>query len=85
MSRRGRGMVAGGDDQFAASQILERCLNGAFRKTSPFREGTQTCRNRFPLRPRGLAVEMQIDKISGRQSIMSNQITHQDVDYVIFD
>ena len=43
MSRRSRGVVASGDDQFAASQILERCLNGAFRKTGRLREGAQTC------------------------------------------
>jgi len=36
--RRSRGVVAAGDDQFAASQILERCLNRAFRKTGRFGE-----------------------------------------------
>jgi hypothetical protein len=48
--RYGSGVIAGGDNQFAAAQVLERALHGALGKAGLFRERAQTCWHRFPFR-----------------------------------
>ena len=83
MRRHGGGVVAGADNQFAAAQILERSLHGALGKAGRFCEHAQTCGHRFPFRARGLAIEMQINEISGRLSIVPDNVSHQDVEHVI--
>ena len=83
--RNGGSVIAGGDNQLASVQVLQRGLDGALRKTGRFRERAQTCGHRFPFRARGLAVEMQVNKIRGRLAVVPDDIAHQDVDDVIVD
>jgi hypothetical protein len=85
MRRDGGGVVANGYNQLAAAQILERSLHGALGKAGRFCEHAQTCGHRFPFRARGLTIEMQINEISGRLSIMPDNVAHQDVEHVIVD
>ena len=85
MTGDGRVMIAGADNQFAAAQILQRGLDGALGKAGRFRERAQTRGHRSPFGARGLAVEMQINKIRGRLSIVPDDTAHQDVYDVIVD
>ena len=83
--RHGGGVIHCGDNQFAATQVLERALHGAFRKTGRFREHAQTRRHSFPFVARRLSVEMQINKIRGRLAIVPDEVAHQDINYVVID
>ncbi len=60
-------------------------MDSAFGKTGRIRERAQTCRNRFPVIPGGLGVKRKINQIGRRLLIVTNQITHQDVEHVIVD
>ncbi len=83
MAGSGRGVVAGGDDQFAVAQGCERTLDGALGKAGRVGKHAQTCRDGLPFLPHGLAVKIQINQISGWLLIVPDQIPHQDVDDVI--
>ena len=85
MTRSGGGVVAGSDDQFAAAQVCEGGLDGAFGKAGRVGKRSQTRGDRFPFLPRGLAVKVQINQIGGRLLIVTDQIAHQDVENVIVD
>ena len=78
-------VVARRFDQLSTAQILERALHSALGKAGRFRKRAQTRGHRSPFRARRLAVEMQINEIRGRLSIMPDDIAHQDVEDVIVD
>ncbi len=78
-------VVARRFDQLSTAQILERALHSALGKAGRFRERAQTRGHRSPFGARGLAVEMQINKIRGRLSIVPDDTAHQDVYDVIVD
>ena len=85
MLRHGGGMIALRLDQLPAPQKIERGLHRGLRQAGFYREQAQTCRDRFPFRPGRPAVEMKINEIRGRLSIMPDDIAHQDVEDVIVD
>jgi len=85
MTGDGRVMIAGADNQFAAAQILQRGLDGALGKAGRFRERAQTRGHRFPFAAGRLTVEMQVNKIRGRLSIVPDDVTHQDINDVVVD
>lgn len=72
-------------DQLSPTQVGERDLDRALGKAGCVRNGAKTRGDRFPFLPRGLAVEMQIDQISGWLLIVADQIAHQDVENVLVD
>ena len=74
--RHGGGVIAGGDNQFAPAQVLERGLDCALGKTGRFREHAQTRRHRSPFGAGRLAEEMQINKIRSRLAIVPNDVAH---------
>ena len=80
-----RGVVPGGDDQFAAAEVYEGDLDGAFGKAGRVGQRSQTCGNWFPFVPGGLAVKIEINQIRGWLLIVPDQIAHQDVEDVIVD
>src|SRR6266536_1313715 len=81
----GGGVIAGREDQFAAAQVLQRGLHGAFGKAGRFREHAQTRRHRSPFGAGRLAEEMQINKIRSRLAIVPNDVAHQDINDVVVD
>ncbi len=83
MTRSGGGVVAGSDDQFAAAQFCEGCLDGAFGKAGRVGKRSYARDDRFPFLSRGLAVKIQINQISGWLLVMPDQIAHQDIENVI--
>jgi len=85
MAGRGGGVLTSGDDQFAAVQICQADLDGAFGKAGRVGKRSQTRDDWFPFLPRGLAVKIKINQISGWLLIVPDQITHQDVEHVIVD
>ena len=85
MSRNSGGVIARGDDQLAATQVLERALHGTFGKAGRVSESAQTGGDGFPFVARGLAVEIQINEIRGWLAIVPDQIAHQDVEHVVVD
>ena len=85
MTRSGGGVVAGSDDQFAAAQVCEGGLDRAFGKASRVGKRSHARGDRFPFLPRGLAVKIQINQVSGWLLIVPDQIAHQDVENVIVD
>ncbi len=85
MAGSGRGVVAGGDDQFTAAQVCESDLDGAFRQARCVSDRAETRGNRFPFLPRCLAVKIEINQISGWLLIVSDQIAHQNIENVIVD
>ena len=76
-------MVAGRFDQSSPPQQLQRGLRGAFGQSGRFGEHSQTHWHRFPFRPRGLAVEIEVNEIRGGLLIVSDDIAHQDIEDVI--
>lgn len=85
MIRQSRGVLAFGLDQLAAAQEFQGGLDSAFRKTGFLGNGPETGRDRLPFYPRGLAVEMKVNKIRGRLPIMADNVAHQDVENVVVD
>jgi hypothetical protein len=83
MAGSGRGMIARGEDQFAATQGLKRDLYGALGKACRIAKSSYTRGNRSPFLPRGLSVKIQIDQISRWSLIVPDQIAHQDIENVI--
>jgi hypothetical protein len=81
----GGGVIARGVDQLAPAQVLQRGLDGAFRKPGRIRECAQTCRDQFPFIPRALAVKIQIDEVRGRLAIVPDDVAQQDVDDIVID
>jgi len=65
MARSGGGVVACGDDQFAAAQACESGLNRAFGKAGRVGKRSYARDDSFPFLPRGLAIKIQISQISG--------------------
>jgi hypothetical protein len=72
-------------DQLAPTKVAEAGLDGALGKSRCLGEHPQTCPDRFPLIPRGLAIQMQINKIRCGLVIVSDKIAHQDVDDVVIN
>ena len=85
MAGRRRGVVASGDDQFAATQRCERDLDCAFGKTGRVGKRAETRDDPSPFGPRSLSVKIQINQISGWLLIVPDQIAHQDVENVVVD
>ena len=78
-------MFADGYNQLAPAQCLQRSLDSALRETGHFGERAQTRRNRSPFVPCSLTVKTKINQISGRLSIVANEVAHKNVDDVIVD
>jgi hypothetical protein len=83
MAGDGGGVVADGDDQFAAPQVCDSDLNCTFGKACRVGKRSQTRNDRSPFLPHGLAVKIQINQISRWMLIVSDQIAHQDIQNVI--
>jgi hypothetical protein len=83
--RRGRGVVACGDDQFAAAQVCEGGLDSAFGKAGRVGKRSYARGDRFPFFPHGLAIKTQINQISSWLLIVPDEIAHQDVEDVVVD
>ena len=83
MSRRRRCVIASRGDQFATTQTFESGLDGALGKAGGVGKGAQTCRNRFPLIARRLAIKMEVYQIRGWLLIVTNQIAHENVENVV--
>ena len=83
MTGSGRGVVALSDDQFPAAQCLKGNLDSALREAGRIGKCSYTRDDRLPSFARSLTVKIEINQISGRLLIMSDQITHQHVENVI--
>ena len=83
MAGSGCGVIAGGDDQFAAPQVCDGDLDCTFGKACRVGKRSQTLDDRFPFLPHGLSVK--INHIGDRLLIVPDQIAHQDVENVIVD
>jgi len=81
----GGGVIALGDDQFAAAKSCQSNLDGAFRQARRICNRAKTRGDWFPFLPRGLAIKVQINQISGGFLIVADQISHQDVENVVVD
>jgi uncharacterized glyoxalase superfamily protein PhnB len=57
MAGSGCGVVAGNDDQFTATEVCERSLDGALGKARRVGKHSYACDDRFPFSPRGLPVK----------------------------
>jgi len=79
------GVIADGDDQFAAPQLCDGDLDRALGKACRVGKRSQTRDDRFPLLPHGLSVKIEINQIGGWLLIVPDQIAHQDVENVIID
>ena len=79
------GVRSSGDDQFAPAQSFERGLDGTLGEAGGVGQCAQTSRDRFPCISRGLAVQIKINEIGRRLSIVPDDIAHQNVDDVIID
>ena len=78
-------MLALTRNKLAAAKNVERGLDGALRETRLLRKRAQTGRDRFPFRARRLPVEMEINKICRRLTIVADDVPHQNVENVIVD
>jgi hypothetical protein len=85
MAGSGRGMIARGDDQFAAAQGLKGDLDCAFGEAGRVGKRSYTRGNRSPFLTRSLSVKIQIDQIGGWLLIVPDQVAHQDVENVVVD
>jgi hypothetical protein len=85
MAWQGGGMFADGYNQLATAQSLQRSLDSALRETGHFGERAQTRRNRSPFVSCSLTVKTKINQISGRLSIVANEVAHKNLDDVIVD
>src|SRR5439155_8846239 len=85
MARSGGGVVACGDDQFAAAPVCESGLDGAFGKARCVGKRSYARDESFPILPRGLAIKIQINQISGWLLIVPDYIAHQDIENVIVE
>ena len=85
MARSGGGVVACGDDQFAAAQVCESGLDGAFGKPGCVGKRSYARDDWLPFLPRDLAIKIQINQLSGWLLIVPDQIAHQDIENVIID
>ena len=65
--------------------MCERRVDGAFGESCCVRDGAHTGANVAPFISCGLAVKMQVNHKSGGLLIVSDQITHQDIQHVIVD
>jgi hypothetical protein len=81
----GGGVIALGDDQFAATKSCQGNLDGAFRQARCICNRAKTRGDRFPFLPRGLAIKVQINQISSGFLIVADQISHQDVENIVVD
>ncbi len=72
----GRGVVAGNDDQFAATEVCEGDLDGALGKAGRVGKHAYARDDRFPFLPRGLPVKIQINQKSGRLLIVPDNVPH---------
>ena len=85
MARSGGGVVACGDDQFAAAQVCESGLDGAFGKPGCVGKRSYARDDWLPFLPRGLAIKIKINQKGGWLLIVADQIAHQNVEHVIVD
>jgi hypothetical protein len=85
MTRRGRRVLALGDDQFPSAQRCESDLNRTFGKASRVGKCSYTGDDRLPFLSRGLSVKKEINQIGRRLLIVPDQIAHQYVENVIVD
>jgi hypothetical protein len=60
-------------------------LRRAFGETGPFGEHAKADRDRPPILPLSLAIEMEIHQKSGRLVIVPDQVTHQHIQDIIVD
>jgi hypothetical protein len=60
-------------------------LNGAFGKPSRFRKSPETCSDWLPPIARRLTIKIEVNEISRRLLIVTDQIAHQDIEDVIVD
>ena len=60
-------------------------MDRAFGKAGGVGKRSYARDDRFPFLPRGLAIKIQINQISGGLLIVPDQIAHQDVENVIVD
>ena len=67
-----RGVIASGEDQFAAAEGCKGDLDAAFGKTRRLSKRSYTRGDWFPFLPRRLAVKMQINEIRGGLLIVAN-------------
>src|ERR1700682_2047168 len=78
-------MIARRLDQFASAQKFQCSLDGALRKAGYVRERAQARRNRLPFNARGLAVEIEVNKIGRRLAIVADDVAHEDVEDIVVD
>jgi len=78
-------MRAGRDDQFTATKVFERGLDGALRKPGLVGECSQTRGDKLPFAARSPAVKIQINKISRRLPVVAANIAHENIEDIIVD
>jgi len=76
MTGSGRGVAPVSDDQFAATEVCEGNLDGAFGKAGRVGKHSYARSDRFPFFPRGLPVEIQINQKSGRLLVVPDDVPH---------
>lgn len=72
-------------DQLAPPQMRERCMDGAFGEACCISNRAHTGVDAGRLAACGLSEEVQVNDERGRPLIVSDQIAHQHVEYVIVD
>jgi hypothetical protein len=85
MLRESGGMFARRSNQLARPQPFQGDLDRTFGKPGSFRDHPQAGADWLPSLPFGLAVEMKINQKRGRLVVVTNQVTHQDVQDIIVD
>jgi hypothetical protein len=81
--RNRRGVVRGCRDKLAATQELQRGLNGALRQTRLIRQRAQARLNRFPSLTSSEAVKIKVNEIRRRLAIVADDVAHEDIKHVI--
>jgi len=76
MQGSGRGVVAGSDDQFAATEVCEGNLDGALGKAGRVGKHSYAHSGWSPFVPRGLPVKIQINQKCGRLLIVPDHVPH---------
>ena len=72
-------------DQLATPQMCERCVHSGFRKAGGIGNRAHTSPDAAPFIARSLTEQVQVNDERGRLLIVSDQIAHQHVEYVIVD
>jgi hypothetical protein len=81
----GGAMRARGFHQLAILQLRDCALHRAFGKTGFVSEHTQAGLDRTPALPGGTAGKIKVNEEGGRLLIVSDNVTHEDIENVIVD